>query len=104
MAPQRKRGDPRSLAGWPQPGDLSDEDVARLRSEMAATFGEDAAATLFNTFSGPLPPEVIEGLSEALGAGMPTVDDFLASHEELRTLVGDKRPKAVGPPNEAPGQ
>ena len=78
---------------------MSDEDVAGLRSEMAATFGENAAATLFGTFGGPLPPEVIEGLRDPLGPGTPSVDDFLASHEELRTLVGDKRPKRISPPD-----
>jgi hypothetical protein len=93
---RKRRQSPRP-AGWPEPGDLSDDDVAGLRSETAATFGEEAAATIYDTVSGPLPPEVIEGLRSAWKPGMPTVDDFLASHEELRALVGDKRPTPKSP-------
>jgi hypothetical protein len=84
-------------AGWEWPN-LTDEDVMELRLEMEATFGKGASDRFYGTFQDALPAEVVGALQDMLSdRGMPGVDGLLDSHERMRRLVGDKRPKRGHP-------
>ncbi len=78
---------------WPNPEDISQDDLERMWAEIATEFGDDAVRTLNTTVSGPLPAEVIEALRASSTPGAASANDFVASHEYLRRLVGDRRPR-----------
>jgi hypothetical protein len=81
-------------AGWQWPDNLTDDDGADLRLDIEAAFGKQASETLFGTFQDALPAGVVEALQDmSSDPGMPSVDDLRDTHERVRRLVGDMRPK-----------
>ena len=92
------------------PRQLSDEDLARLRTEFDAAFGAGATDLMLGTLSGPLPPEVIDALGGAIeemraaggpaDAMPPPIDDLLDAHDQLRRVAGDLRVPVARPPDE----
>jgi hypothetical protein len=83
--------------GGQLPDDFTEDDVAKLVSEFATKFGAGASDTFFGSFQDALPAEVIEALEGVIVPGMPTVDEFLTTHERMRRLVGDARQKPAPP-------